>query len=305
MAGNGEIITPGPNSVISPTFQICPGASQIISLASPYLFGGISYQWQSSPTSSVGPWVSIPNATLSSYTSPNFSATTYYQAIITCSNSNQSTTSAPGQLNIAGTSTSSIPFVEGFENLSFNNQLPNCSWASSSTGTICQTYTSANTANRNARTGNKFAVFNTSSGSFFTNGIQLNTGITYSSSVWYKTDVSGAFLNWSNLSISLGAAQSALGQVTVASTSGPVVSPSYVPLSNTFTVSSSGLYYFGISATSTAVGNPVCFFTSNNQARPFVPIPSKCPGFVLGFQIPALRISTFPVSFNSNAVLKS
>ena len=247
---------PGPNSVISPTFQICPGASQLLSLANPYLFGGISYQWQSSPTSSVGPWASIPNATLSSYTSPNFSATTYYQAIITCSNSNQSTTSAPGQLNIAGTSTSSIPFVEGFENLSFNNQLPNCSWASSSTGTICQTYTSPANANRNARTGNKFAAFNTSSGSFFTNGIQLNTGITYSSSVWYKTDVSGAFLNWSNLSISIGNTQSPVGQVTVASTSGPVVSPSYVPLSNTFTVSSSGLYYFGISATSTASGAP-------------------------------------------------
>lgn len=247
---------PGPNSVVTPTYEICPGASQLLSLASPYLFGGISYQWQSSNTSSVGPWVSIPNATLNSYSVPNFSATSFYQAIVTCSNSNQSTISSPAQLNIAGTTTASLPFVESFENLNFNNQLPNCSWSSTSTGTVCQTYTSPANANRNARTGNKFAAFNASSGSFFTNGIQLNTGITYSTSLWFKTDFSGAFLNWSNLSISTGTSQSPVGQFTIASTTGPVVSPSYVSLSNTFTVGSSGLYYFGISATSTAAGAP-------------------------------------------------
>ena len=41
-------------------------------------------------------------------------------------------------------------------------------------------------------------------------------------------------------------------------------------------------------ATSIATGIPNSFFTRCNQASPILPTPSKLPGFVLGFQIPAL-----------------
>jgi hypothetical protein len=39
-----------------------------------------------------------------------------------------------------------------------------------------------------------------------------------------------------------------------------------------------------------------CFFARCNQGNPFVPIPSKLPGRVRGFQIPARSISTLPVA---------
>src|SRR5688572_13948068 len=55
-------------------------------------------------------------------------------------------------------------------------------------------------------------------------------------------------------------------------------------------------------ATSTVVGMPVCFFACNNQGKPFTPMPSNIPGFVLGFQMPARRISTLPVAARRCAV---
>src|SRR6187401_2393341 len=55
-------------------------------------------------------------------------------------------------------------------------------------------------------------------------------------------------------------------------------------------------------ATSTVVGNPVSFFALCNHGKPFAPIPSNMPGFVLGFQMPARSISTLPVAARRCAV---
>ena len=55
-------------------------------------------------------------------------------------------------------------------------------------------------------------------------------------------------------------------------------------------------------ATSTVVGRPVAFFACCNHGNPFAPIPSNIPGFVLGFQIPALSMSTLPVAVSRWAV---
>ena len=45
-------------------------------------------------------------------------------------------------------------------------------------------------------------------------------------------------------------------------------------------------------ATSVATYMPVSFFTRFNHCKPSAPIPSKPPGFVRGFQIPARNILT-------------
>ena len=58
-------------------------------------------------------------------------------------------------------------------------------------------------------------------------------------------------------------------------------------------------------ATSTVIGNPVSFFALCIHGNPLVPIPSKLPGLVRGFQIPARNISTLPVAFNLCAVSKT
>src|SRR5690606_35308809 len=58
-------------------------------------------------------------------------------------------------------------------------------------------------------------------------------------------------------------------------------------------------------ATSTATGKPVSCLAVCSQGSPFVPTPSKLPGLVLGFQIPALNMSTFPVTASLLAVSTS
>ncbi len=267
--------SPDSNSVITPSYQICPGTSIIANLASSYTVNGITYQWQSSQVSSIGPWTAISNATLSSYTTTPLFVPTFYSAIITCTNSNQSTVARTASVNIASTTTNSVPYFEGFEAIGMNNMLPNCSWSSTGTGGACQTFTAGTTGNRTARSGNKFGVFNSSSGTFYSNGVQLSSGVTYSTSLWFKTDVAGFGLNWRNLSISAGPAQSAAGQVTVCSTNGVAVSGAYKILSSTFTVGSSGMYYFGVSATYSSGSAPFLIWDDFQVIAPCQSNPSS------------------------------
>src|SRR4249919_2239993 len=101
------------------------------------------------------------------------------------------------------------------------------------------------------RTGNNFASFyywpgNTNS--FYTNGIYLNAGITYSASVWYTTNQYGDD-NWEDLSILAGPNQGSTGQFVVATTPGAAIAATYKSLSNTFTVASTGVYYFAVRTT--------------------------------------------------------
>jgi hypothetical protein len=65
-----------------------------LSLASTSGGGGLNYQWQSAPTPS-GPWTNIPGAITSSYTFLGISATTYYQAIVSCPAGGAPSTSVP------------------------------------------------------------------------------------------------------------------------------------------------------------------------------------------------------------------
>jgi hypothetical protein len=145
-----------------------------------------------------------------------------------------------------------VPYFEGFEGILNNNVLPNCSWTSSSPGSICRTYTSAQSQQRVARTGNKFGsfyYFPSGTNYFYTNGIQLTAGVTYSASVWYATNYYGD-LNWSDLAIMVGPNQSTTGLVQIASSNGPAASAGYKAVASTFTVATSGVYYAAIRGTS-------------------------------------------------------
>jgi hypothetical protein len=97
-------------------------------------------------------------------------------------------------------------------------------------------------------TGNAFASFYynpSGTNYFYTNGIYMTAGITYSAALWYETEYYG-YNNWSNLSILYGTTQTTTGLVTIASTPGPAVSNIYKSLSNTFTVPTTGLYYIAV-----------------------------------------------------------
>ncbi len=78
---------PAVNSIVPASQTVCVGSSVSLSLANTYTGSGISYQWQSSTVSPVGPFSSIPGATLSNYTSPPLNTPLFYNVVITCTGS--------------------------------------------------------------------------------------------------------------------------------------------------------------------------------------------------------------------------
>jgi len=238
---------PASNSAISSQSLICPNAGVQLSIASSYTNTGIIYQWFSSTLSAVGPFAAIPGATLSTVPSGSLLTNSYFNVAITCTVSAQTTTSSVQSVMIAGTTTNSVPYFEGFEGISLNNQLPNCSWSTTSPSLICQTYTAANGNNRIPRTGTKFASFrfgtNANGDYFYTNGIQLEPAITYSASMWYITD---GLVGWQNLSMGIATTQAAASVTNIATLPGVPSGQFYQALTNTFVVQTAGIYYLSI-----------------------------------------------------------
>lgn len=238
--------TPAQNSAVGNFTMVCPGGSNMMSLANQYTNTGMTYQWYESTISSFGPFVPITSATNAVLSVNSITANVWYSAVVGCTNSINSMTSSPFGVQIAGTTTNSVPYFEGFEEIIADNQLPNCSWVASNLPTICQTNTTVNTFNRVPYSGSKFASFKSGTPAggayFYTNGIQMEPGITYSASIKYITDGN---LGWNELAILYGTSQSTTGLTPIASVS-PAGGMFYQTLGNTFTVNASGLYYIAI-----------------------------------------------------------
>lgn len=245
--------TPTANAITSPTYALCPGEITTLGLASLNPASGFGYQWQASTISQVGPFTPISGATSLFYTIPPVSVNTWYSIVMTCTNPGGGSISPVGQVLVAGNTTTTVPYYENFEGIGANNRLPNCSWSSSDLGGACQTYTASGTGNRTPNSGVSFATFNNFSPGvnyYYSNSIQITTGITYSAAIMWATEYFGS-TNWTDLTLMVGPNQSPTGMVPVASV-GPAVSGAYKLLGNTFTVPSTGLYYVAIRATSTA-----------------------------------------------------
>jgi hypothetical protein len=244
-------------TVAGPNFSVCPGESANMSIGNLSSDLGYTYQWRWSTTSVVGPFTVIPGASSIYYSTPGITATSWFSAIITCTAPGGGTIMPVAQVNVAATTTNTVPYNEDFENIGLPDRLPNCSWYTPALGTAAKTYTSAAPNNLVPRSGNSFAAFaNLGSGTnhFYTNGIWLDAGVTYSASMWYQTDLSGS-TNWSSLSVLYGTAQTPTGLTTIAAVS-PAVSAFHKSLSSTFTVASSGLYYVAIQAVNNSGGAP-------------------------------------------------
>lgn len=238
---------PSANSAVTPTISICPGTSVNLTFQNTYTLSGLTFQWQSATTGSAGPYAAVGGGTNQSINSPTLNTGTWYNAIVTCTNGGQTTTITPSQVQIAGTTTNNVPYFEGFEGLGPYNNLPNCSWLTTNS-LICQTYTtSPGSYNRYAKTGNKFASFasntNPNGDYFYTNGLQLYAGATYSMNISYLTDGSSG---WNEFRVLYGASQSTTGLTSIASLTNNIVNTSYAALANTFTVASSGIYYIAV-----------------------------------------------------------
>jgi hypothetical protein len=243
--------TPAANSVVGTTASICPGSSTPLGIANVYTLSGITYTWGVA-SNSVGPYAAVPNVTTSVYTPTNITTTSWYQVTIGCANGGNTITAAPIQVSVQPVIISDVPYYEGFEGIQYNNDLPNCSWAKSDP--LAQTYTVANNSNRIPHNGNKFASFYYSPAGthyFYTNGIQLYAGVTYSAATWFTTEYYG-YNTW-NLSMMVGPNQSTTGLVQIANLS-YAASPNYKLFDNTFTVPASGIYYVAVKA----ISNGVC-----------------------------------------------
>lgn len=138
-----------------------------------------------------------------------------------------------------------VPHNESFNFITSMNQLPGC--VAISDPSTCVTFTSG------GRIGQGCAGFidtQAQTSYFYSRAIQLYAGITYSVSAWYKNSSSSGN-TWTDFSIHLGASQSSVGLSTLASSGASYNGGIYVPVTNTFVVANSGVYYFAVSGTST------------------------------------------------------
>lgn len=271
--------TPASNVIVPATYSTCPGLNNpSMSLSTQYTVGGITYQWYSSTVSNVGPFTAVTGATLQSSPVPTLATTTWYQAVVTCTNSNQSTTTTANTYFVDGAVVDNVPYFEGFENIQGPNRLPNCSWSATSINGVTQTYTASASNNRLPFQGAKFAAFsNATPGTnyFYSNGIQMEPGITYSVGLMYATEYFG-YTNWSDLGVYIGNNQTPAAMNLVASTA-PAVSGPHKELGGTFTVPSSGVYYVGVRAVGTAGSAPYLSWDNLSVTIPCTPLSGNNP----------------------------
>ena len=293
---------PSNGSVTGVTTPICPGMSVTLQVpGNGFLFSGYTLQWQAS-TLAIAGYTSVPGATIAT-NSFNPPQTTYYTALITCTITSASAQAIPMAITVIAPSSSVIPYKESFETLAIN-QLPNCGWsASSSSAGIANgntiTYTTSSTNGRYPRTGKNFASFYyTPAGQyyFYTNAIQLDAGVTYSASMWYITEATGA-TNFTDLSILVGTGQTPLAQThTIVSTKGPAQSVIYKQLTDTFRVSASGLYYVSVRATAIA-GNAQ--YLSWDDLEITIPCQYNGPPMVVGTTASSVICSGQVINLNA------
>lgn len=313
--------TPASNTTVATSTLVCPvfGISSL-SLTNIYTLSAISYSWQMSTQGAVGPYSNIANATGTvstsptiAFTTPTLNTTTWYQVALQCANGGSSITTVPVEIQVAATTTNTVPYFEGFENIVNNGDLPNCSWYRSDNAQ-CRTRTAMFSAWRQARTGNKFAEFDCSNQVYYqtryywSNGIQMNAGITYSASVWYNTQGGAA---WGNLALMYGPNQTPTGLISLATIASPNQT-TYQSLSNTFTVASSGMYYMAVRATENGWGSQLvwddlqviapCQFTNNAANISLTSSLSICAGQTININASGAATYSWNTGSNANSI---
>lgn len=306
--------SPAQNTIVPTTTLVCPvwGTSSLTTLNT-YTQGGINYVWYQSTGGVLGPYTAIPNATMTAYTTPTLNTTTWYQLVATCQFGGVATTLTPVEIQVASTTTNNVYYFEGFEGITQNNQMPNCSWFRSDTYQ-CSSRTASVSTWRAARTGNKFAEFDASNyvyGNtryFYSNGLLLNAGITYSASVWYNTP---GYSTWYNVTLMYGPNQSPTGLVQLATIQYPNNS-TYASLSNTFSVTTTGMYYMAVKATEYWYGSQLvwddlevmapCQFPNNAANIALTGTSSICAGQTVNIAASGANSYTWSTNQNGSSI---
>ena len=111
--------TPTPGNTFTSAATAVPGGTVNLSLQNTTTGSGVSYQWQSAPTST-GTWTNISGATAETYTA-TVTSNTWYQCVVTCSG-NSGTSSpigisltycSPSSTSVDGTGITNVTFGVG------------------------------------------------------------------------------------------------------------------------------------------------------------------------------------------------
>ncbi|HNL35312.1 MAG TPA: GEVED domain-containing protein, partial [Bacteroidia bacterium] len=137
--------TPTPGNTTANVNPVCPSSSFTLGLQNPSNGSGVTYQWQSSPDNIT--YTNISGATSASYALTQ-SVDTWYQCIVTCTNSGQTTTSNPLQVttnpfyNCYCTSTATSTADEDILNVTFGslNNTSTCSTTGTGPGSVLNMY---------------------------------------------------------------------------------------------------------------------------------------------------------------------
>ncbi|MCE3279101.1 MAG: hypothetical protein K0S44_1292 [Bacteroidetes bacterium] len=167
--------TPTPGATQSTASSVCSASNFTLSMSTPPTgLSGITYQWQSSSDGST--YNNISGATSLAFTTTQTSAT-YYQVVVTCTNSASSATSTPIQVTM--------------------NPFYNCYCAAVNSGTACLTNVTINTLNNTTAgcaAGNYSQQSATTSVFLGTTvNLALTTNATAITSVWFDWNQNGIF----------------------------------------------------------------------------------------------------------------
>ena len=233
--------TPNGGTATAGTYNFCGSGSTLLSVSgSTSGVTGLSYQWQSGP-SATGPWTSISGATNATYTTPTLTTTTYYQRLISCTNSGLSNVSDTTVVNINTVPTVSVTPT------SYSSCTSPVATSLSASG--ASTYSWSPAAGLNATTGASVNASVTSSTVYTVTGTSTE-GCTGTATASVNLNYSPAAPTTTNYSICLNGtvpsgqglsvpAPPSSGTVTAVFTGSPFTSPG--PVTSVSTVSVPGL----------------------------------------------------------------
>ena len=191
-------------------------------------------------------------------------ATDYeFQVQSVCAGVGNTSSFSPSRLFTTACLAFPIPYDEGFEGITANGNLPVC--MARNDVNSCVTYTAPPAfSSRAARTGTKFASYETgfasfpaAGGYFYSAPLQLTAGQSYKFSVWYVNSNNDT---WDVLEALVGTNQSPTGLVAIPGAS--VTLPTnitYQELTGIFTAPTTDVYYVALRAASTALFSELDF----------------------------------------------
>ncbi|MGC4056598.1 MAG: choice-of-anchor J domain-containing protein [Chitinophagaceae bacterium] len=232
--------------------RICSSGPAELDLPSMPPALGLTYEWQDSSVGSR--WSNAPGrpsfgGNTLPFTTGAFGINTWFRCIVRCSLTGDSAIS-PSVL--VPTGPYDLPYFENFESIDAPNTLPIC-MSATSLGTLVQSQVAPGTLGRSNHTpgGSKYAFFRWSCNDYiFTPAMRLIAGVQYIFSFWYVND---GLSGWTTLNVKYGNDATAAAMTSTLRTVSNAKNTTFVRYADTFSVSKSGIYNFGIYCNATGV----------------------------------------------------